>query len=529
MRVRVSIFTILAFSSFLLLFTLFYIPFLRILSLGLSFQGLLAVLRDSYYRRVISFTFGQAVLSTVLTLIVSFPGAYVLSHYDFPGKRTLKAIITVPFVMPSVMVALGFIILFGKQGPFSWLNILYSWKAIVLAHIFYNYPVVVRIVSSAWERINPHYEEAALSLGAKGFTLFRKVTLPLLFPSILLSSLMTFIFCFMSFSIPLILGGYKYATIEVAIFSSAMMLLDFKTSSSLALLQLVFNFLLMYLYIKIASAYSREEEQKVNVRRKKLTLSPGGILILSYFILIFLLILGPLFAVFLDSFMFNGKFSFEWYRRAFSQEYNPMFGTSSLFALLNTLRFGFLAVGISLLLSLPLAYLSIRKKLRGKSIIDVLVTLPLASSPVILGLGYLITFRSSPIYGHWILIALAHATVAYPFVFRTVSLAIQKVKKNLSEAALTLGANEAYSFMRIELPLIKGGVLVASVFAFAISVAELATTYMLAKPEYTTLTLAIYKFISSRQFGPASALSVILMAISMLSFLLIERIGEEVW
>ncbi|WP_048146673.1 ABC transporter permease [Pyrococcus abyssi] len=513
----------------LLLLSLFYVPMVRVISLGFSLTSLLSVLSDEYYRRVIAFTFVQALLSTLATLAVGIPGAYVFSHYDFPGKRFLRSLITVPFVMPSVIVALGFIIIFGKSGPLGGLGILYNWKAIILAHVFYNYPVVVRVIASSWERINPHYKEAAMSLGAKGFVVFRKITLPLLLPSILVASLLTFTFCFMSFSIPLILGGYKYATIEVAIFSSAMMLLDFKTSSSLALIQLTISAILMYIYAKLIERYSREEEQRVLIAKKRLKLDIEGIAILVYFIFVLVFIISPLFAVIYKALMFNDRLSLEWFRRAFSEEYNPMFGTSSLMTILNTLKFGFIAVLIAVILALPLARVIAREKFRGKGLLEVFATLPLASSSVMLGLGYLLAFRDTSLYGHWLLIALAHATVAYPFAFRTISISIRKIKKNLLEASLTLGASEALSFLKVELPLIVNGILVASIFSFAISAAELATTYMLASPENTTLTLAIYKFISSRQFGPASALSVVLMIISMVSFLLIERIGEEVW
>lgn len=238
---------------FLILF--FYYPIVLILKDGLSPGALMEIIGDSYYRKVILFTFEQAVASTLLTLALGMPGAYLFAKYDFPGKRFLRALLTVPFVMPSIMVALGFIILFGKNGVITNLlgfdpGIIYSWKGIILAHAFYNFPVVVRMVSALWQRINPHYEEAAMSLGARGFTLFRKVTLPMLYPGIFASAMLTFIFSFLSFSIPLIIGGYRYATIEVAIFTEIMTLLDFRRGSALAVIQLMLSFTFMYIYLK---------------------------------------------------------------------------------------------------------------------------------------------------------------------------------------------------------------------------------------------------------------------------------------
>ncbi|MDK2869035.1 MAG: thiamine transport system permease protein [Pyrococcus sp.] len=514
--------------SLLFLGVFFYLPIFLIVKEGIDVKALVDVLTDSYHLRVISFTFVQAIGSTVVTLVIGLPGAYIFAKYDFPGRDFLKALITIPFVMPSVMVALGFLILFGKSGPFGWLNILYSWKAIILAHAFYNYPVVVRMVSAVLERTNPHYEEAAMTLGARGFLLFRKVTFPLILPGVISSALLTFTFSFMSFSIPLILGGYKYSTLEVDIFASIMVLLDFKTGSALALLQLILSLVFIYAYLKILTFYAKMEEQRIMIEKKKLK----GLtlyLTLLYFAFIGVFIIGPLMAVVVDSLTYDGRISLEWYMRAFSEEYNPMFGTTSIRTILNSLIFGVFTMVISLLVALPLAYTITKYRFKGKILIDALATLPLASSSVVLGLGYLLAFRKTPLYDSWVIIVLAHSTIAYPFVLRALSSSLVKIKKSLFEAALTLGAKEGIAFKEVELPLIQKGLITGALFAFAISLGELATTYMLARPEYTTLTMAIYKFISARQFGPASALAVILMFVSGISFLIIEKVGGEIW
>jgi thiamine transport system permease protein len=233
-----------------------------------TLDDLKEVLSNEYHRNVVIFTISQALASTVLTVLIGLPGAYIFANYDFPGKRVIRAVLTVPFVMPGIMVALGFVLLFGKEGFIAELvghdlGIVYSWKAILLAHSFYNFPIVVRMVSALWQRVNPHYEEMAEVLGAKGFTLFRKVTLPLISPAIFASAMLTFVFCFLSFSVPLILGGYQYVTIEVDIFSTIVTLLDFRTGAALAVIQLSLSVVFIYLYLKALEAYSKREEQRI--------------------------------------------------------------------------------------------------------------------------------------------------------------------------------------------------------------------------------------------------------------------------
>ncbi|USH00896.1 iron ABC transporter permease [Thermococcus argininiproducens] len=529
--------------AFLVLF--FYFPLTSILKEGLWENGftlryILQVLSNSYHRRVIFFTFWQALASTLLTLLLGFPGAYIFAKYEFPGKGILKAILTVPFVMPSIMVALGFILLFGRVGIITQilgrdLGILYSWKAIILAHAFYNFPVVVRMVSSLWQRINPHYEEAAISLGARGFTLFRKVTLPMLMPAIFASSMLTFVFCFLSFSIPLILGGYQYATIEVDIFTSIMTLLDFKTGAALAIIQIFLSLIFMYLYLKSLDLYAKAEKQKVFREPVYLTfkklISVRGLLIIFYSLVVFLFILSPLLAVIYHSFTYGGGFTLEWYKRVFSPEYNPIFGANSITAIRNSLLFGFSAVVLSTLLALSIAYIMYRWRFKGKNFFDAIVMLPLASSAITLGLGYIRAFHKPPLefLGTWYLIVFAHTIIAYPFVLRSVSTSLKKINPNLKEAAMSLGVNELGAFLKVELPLAFGGIIVGAIFAFAMSIAELGATYMIYRPEYTTITIAIYRFLGSRQLGPASAMSVLLILVSTIAFIVIERTGEEIW
>ncbi|ACS89433.1 MULTISPECIES: iron ABC transporter permease [Thermococcus] len=527
------------------LFLFFYFPLISILKEGLWDNGItlryiLRAISNSYHRRVIFFTFWQALASTLLTLFLGFPGAYIFAKYEFPGKGILKALLTVPFVMPSIMVALGFILLFGRVGIITQilgrdLGILYSWKAIILAHAFYNFPVVVRMVSSLWQRINPHYEEAAISLGARGFTLFRKVTLPMLMPAIFASSMLTFVFCFLSFSVPLILGGYQYATIEVDIFTSIMTLLDFKTGAALAIIQIFLSLIFMYLYLKSLDLYAKAEKQKVfrepvHLTFKKL-ISARGLLIIFYSLVVFLFILSPLLAVIYHSFTYGGSFTLEWYRRVFSPEYNPIFGANSITAIRNSLLFGFSAVILSTFLALSIAYIMYRWRFKGKNFFDAIVMLPLASSAITLGLGYIRAFHKPPLefLGTWYLIIFAHTIIAYPFVLRSVSTSLKKINPNLKEAAMSLGVNELGAFLKVELPLAFGGIIVGAIFAFAMSIAELGATYMIYRPEYTTITIAIYRFLGSRQLGPASAMSVLLILVSTIAFIVIEKTGEEIW
>ncbi|GAB3959761.1 hypothetical protein GCM10028832_17370 [Streptomyces sparsus] len=189
---------------------------------------------------VVWFTLWQAVASTVLTLAVALPGAYVFARFEFPGKQLLRAVVTVPFVLPTVVVGSAFLGLLGRGGLLDdlWGVRLDSgvW-AILLAHVFFNYAVVVRTVGGLWSQLDPRQEEAARVLGAGRFAAWRRVTLPALAPAVAAAALMVFLFTFTSFGVVQILGGARYATLEVEIYRQTAQFLDLPTAAVLTVLQ----------------------------------------------------------------------------------------------------------------------------------------------------------------------------------------------------------------------------------------------------------------------------------------------------
>ncbi len=551
-------FIALAFFPLAFLSVFFYIPLLSILKEGLldaprhlTLKYVLATIEDPYNRRVIFFTVKQAVYSTLLTLVLGFPGAYLVTKYDFRGKSLLKAITTVPFVLPSIIVSLGFIILFGNNGLLNRglmqlfaldrppLRILYSLKGIVLAHAFYNFPLVVRLVSAVWSSIDPKIEDAARSLGAGELRVFHYVTFPMILPGILASLALTFIFSFMSFAIVLVLGGVKYATIEVNIYTLMTVILDYKMGSALAIIQSLFSLSFMFFYAKVLETGSRTEKVAIerDITRTKLFTSARdfftwrGLYLMTYFLIVFIVIIGPLLSVLLFSVVHHegGQtfVSLKSYHKIFTIPYNPILGTTPLKSIQNSVFFGIMTVLFALPLGVTIAFLLARQDFPLKNLFDALVMLPLGISSISLGLGYVRSFHKPPlmITGTWYAIVFAHTIIAYPFVMRSLLPILRKMKPTLVDAAMSLGATRARAFFLIELPIVKPGIIVGATFAFAISIGELGATYMLYRPKLTTMPISIYRFLSAHDLIGASAMGMILIAVCTLLFICIEKTG----
>jgi thiamine transport system permease protein len=263
----------------LLFLALFYFyPLGAIVRLSFAPRGqpelaaLARALGTPYYVRVLWFTGWQAAVSVLLTVATGLPAAYVFARYEFRGKGLLQALTTVPFVLPTMVVALAFTALLGPNG---WLNLLlmralglarppldlqYSLGAILLAHVFYNYTVVLRIVGGYWANLDPRLEEAARTLGASPWRAFCAVTLPLLLPALGAAALLVFMFCFTSFGVVLVLGGPRFATLEVEIYRQTVHYLDLPLAATLSLLQILFTFALMAAYARLQARLARPVE-----------------------------------------------------------------------------------------------------------------------------------------------------------------------------------------------------------------------------------------------------------------------------
>lgn len=531
---------------FLFLLLVFLYPLAAIISRSLSGEGasplaaFSELFGDSYYAGRLLFTFWQATLSTALTLLVGLPSAYVFAKYDFPGKALLRSLTTIPFVMPPIVMALGFIALVGPRGivnaalmglfslddpPLRMMNTL---AIILLAHVIYEFAIVVRLVSAVWANLDPRLEASARVLGATPWTAFRRVTLPLLLPAIAAAAALVFLFTFTSFGVVLILGGSEYATLEVTIYNLTAKLFRLPLAAALALLQLALTFIILAVYARLQETTTNRlqftPETAAGVPR---TGTASRLVVVANAVVIFI-VLSPLVALLARSIISDGSVSFAPFAAIFSNERSSFFYVSPLIAMRNSLAFAAATVAVALPLGLASAYALGRRRAWWKSPLDALLMLPLGVSAVTLSFGFLIAFNRPPIdlRATWLIVVLAHALVAYPFVLRTILPILRGMDPAMGQAARTLGASPARVFRYVDLPILARGLLVGATFAFAISLGEFGATLLLNRPEFTTMPIAIFRYLGQpgqQNLAEAMAMSGILMAVCALGFLLIER------
>jgi thiamine transport system permease protein len=506
---------------------------------GLSLDPFEAVLTDSYYLGRIWFTAWQAAASTVLTLAVGLPVAYLFARHDFPGKTMLKALTTLPFIMPTIVVAMGFIALLGPQGLVNTalsglfgadgpqVRVTNTLGIIFMAHAFYNYAIVVRIVSAFWSNLSPAFSESAAMLGAGRIRTFTQVTLPLLIPSLLSSAALVFVFSFTSFGVVLVLGGPRFATLEVSIYELTVRLFQLDIAGALALVQLVFTsaFLLVYTRLQARSAVPITFVP-VEVGARK-TRDLRGVMAAVAIAGGLLAVLSPLLALVEQAVSSGGGYSLAHFRGLFTDESGSYFYLSPLMVVWNSIRFALASMVIALVVGTIASYVIVQR--RGRSgVVDALFMAPLGISAVTLGFGFLVAFNRWPVdlRGSWLILVIAHSLVAYPFVIRSVLPVLRGMPPHLRESAALLGATPVKIFLYVELPILARALLVGATFAFAISMGEFGASLLLVRPEFTTIPVAIFRLLGQpgeSNLGQALAMSTLLMAVVTVGFVMIER------
>ncbi|MFW9849996.1 MAG: ABC transporter permease [Candidatus Thorarchaeota archaeon] len=527
---------------FILLFIFLILPVAMVLVQGLLYgpgSTFFEVINSVVTQRVLSFTITQALLSTMLALALGLPGAVIFGKVSFRGKAYFKAFLIIPFILPPIVVVIGFLQMFGSGGIIdsvlmlllgshqSVIDLSSGYAGIILAHAFYNIPLFLLIVSASLEHLNPEIEEVAETLGANSVQRFRRIIIPHIRSSILAASILTFLFCFMSFPIVLALGEGSFMTIEVQIWN-AFRFFDYGEASSLALIQIIVTMCLAYTYTRVGSGENGSTGKTSYIKTASYSsLSTlTKIVIGLYFLTIFLLSLGPMLSV-IRAAVWDPNIS------AFSLEgFQNLMDPSSgggFVPLINSLYYATLATIFSLVLGTLLAYTQ-KSHIRGlPNLTSLMILLPLGVSAITIAYGLMLTIAvplgisSNP----WPLIVIAQTLIGIPFSARAVEIAHSKIDPNLMEQAESLGASTLQRFFFLELPLIAPGLLVGAVFSFAMAIGEMSATIFLATPENFTLAIIVYRDLAVRKFVQAGAASLVLVAVCVMAFIIIEKFSEN--
>ena len=497
-------------AAFLLI--LLFAPVCRLLfeGGGGALAGMVGPLwQDDYLRWRIVWTFLQAALTCLLALVLGLPVAWVLARYDFAGRTLVLRLLMLPFVVPTLVAALGVLALWGPRGLLSgWLGFHLQGTPWLLLYgnLFFNLCVVVRAGVDALGQVSAARVAAARTLGATPWRAFWRVEWPAVAPWLASALCLVFLYCFSGFGLALILGGQRFATVEVEIYTLVAHELKIAEAGALALCMMVLNGGIAWLYALVEKRLAAPGRADVIALRQPANFWQWGAVAAALFVLL-VFCAAPLLAIVMRATL------------AGPSVLAVLLAEETRLALGNTLRFSFCALALATVLGLTHA-LAARQSvwLRASAF------LPFVVSPVTVAFGLLL------LYPQWTaslsLLLAAYALLAYPFVAKSIGSALDSLPGNLEQPARTLGASPWRCFWRVTLPLISPALRRGMAFAAATSLGEFAVTLFLSRPEWMTLTTLIYQRLGqpgAANLDAALVLACLLMALSLSAFLLIER------
>ena len=509
---------------------LFYWPVTEVALLGLSGDWFTQLLEPKILG-IIWFTLWQAAVSTLVTLIVAIPGAYLLYRRSFPAQRIVNALITVPFVLPSIVVAVGFTVFRSVHEFYQGLGLTFFadpvyW--IITAHIFVNYSIAVKTIGGVWATLDSDAESAAELDGAGRLRTLVSISLPQLRPALFSAAALIFLFSATSFGIVLVLGGGQVQTIETAIFFAATQRLDLELAVALVLAQTLITSLAFMVGTKLAGGTFGLEQVFEGARKPKVDRRDLFAVFSSVSIWVGLLAM-PLVLVLVQAFNSKGSISLDNFANLGTRGARDLLNVTFVQAAGNSVRNMLIAAVIAFVLGTLISWLLNRTKVQS---LDLVFLLPLGVSSVALGFGFFVALDADwfPLRSSWLIVPLAQALIALPMVIRLVYPALVSIGKEPIEQAQLDGASSFQVWSLIESRMIRGVLLTALGFSAIISIGEFGASSFLANGSQATIPTLLYRLISrpgEQNYGMAMAVSAILILLSALVVYFVSRAPEE--
>jgi thiamine transport system permease protein len=471
-----------------------------------------APLQDDYLRWRLVWSFLQALLTCALALALGLPVAWVLARFEFRGRSVVLHALMLPFVVPTLVAAMGVLALLGPQGVLKDLggpDLQGSPWLLIYGNLFFNLCLVVRAATEAFAQVSASRMAAARTLGATPWRVFWRIEWPAIAPWMMSALCLVFLYCFSGFGLALVLGGQEYATVEVEIYTLVVHELQLAQAGSLALWVVALTGAVALAYAVIERRMSNPARADGMPRRwpqgpRQWSCVWAALAVLALFCA------APLLVIVWRAVAAGGA------------AWSVLLDEATLAALWNSLRFTLLAVALATALGLAHA-LAARQSL----LLRTLVFLPFVVSPVMVAFGLLL------LYPQWTasfgLLVCAYALLAYPFVAKSLAAGLDSMPVHLAQAARTLGASPWRVFRRVTLPLLRPALRRGMAFAAATAVGEFAVTLFLSRPEWATLTTLVYEYLGrpgTANRDAALVLACLLMGLAMLAFVVIERSGD---
>jgi iron(III) transport system permease protein len=487
---------------------------------------------SALYKSALLNTLTVGFLCVLFSCLLGIPMAYFVAKTEMPFKILFLTLGTLPLILPPFVGAYSWVLLFGRQGVFNYfldkffgfvLPDIYGAPGVIIAMTMSYYPFVFLLTYGALLSADPSLEESAAIMGASRWRVIRTVTLPMVTPSIVAGALIVFVRAVGNFGVPALLGGNFYM-LPTLIHFQVVGYFNLHTAGAIAVVNIIIVGLaiLVSQYVTARRTYvtitGTTQEARISTNK---TLKWMGAVFCAGVLFFSLL---PHLTVIITSFTegwagtrYPTKFSLENYRKIFEIARAPI---------INSLFLATTATLVAALVGTLLSYINVRKRFKGRWILDMTVMLPFILPGIVVGVAILTGFSSGLIIlsGTWMIMVIGFFIRRMPYIFRSTMASLSQIDEAMEEASAIAGAPWVTTFTKITLPLMAPGILAGAVICFSTLMGELSTTIILFSAKWKTITVAIIEYLFSATIGPAYALGTILILLVLIAISIANRI-----
>ena len=531
----ITIIIVLVFALFLVypLFSLFISGFKDPNTQDFTLKNFLKFFQKKYYYRTLGHSFLVTTCTTILAIAIGAPLAYFTTVYKMKFKGFMDILIIISMLSPPFIGAYSWIVLGGRSGIITkfFRNVfgfetpsIYGFGGILLVLTLKLYPFIYLYTKGALKKVDSSLSEAAESLGCNAFRKITTIVIPLIAPTILAGSLLVFMNALADFGTPMLLGE-GYTVMPVLIYNEFISEMGGKANfaAALAVILVIITGVMFLIQKYVVNKKSFTMSSLRPIQEKKLSGGKNILLHVLVFFVVFLSII-PQVTVIFTSFkatrgaLFVEGFSLDSYRTIFKNLGTPI---------LNTFKFGIIAIIIIVFLAIFIAYITTRRRSWLTNMIDSMTMFPYIIPGSVLGITLLLAFNKKPLLlsGTATIIVVAFVVRRLPYTLRSSAAILYQISPSMEEAAISLGDSPLKTFFKVTAIMMLPGVISGAILSWITVISELSASVILYTGNTRTMSVAIYTEVIRASYGTAAALATVLTLTTVASLLLFFKLS----
>lgn len=489
----------------------------------------------SYYYGSIFNSLKVGIAVMAVSLLLGIPFAYFYSFYQLKGRKVLFVMCLLGTMSAPFLGAYAWILLMGNSGLVTTMLksigirgiTIYGFGGIVFVQALKLFPLVVIYMNGAFRDIDNSLLEAAESMGCKGVKRFFRVIMSLTMPTILAAALLVFMRSFADFGTPVLIGR-GYSTFPVLIYNQYLGEngADYHFAAAISVIAVVVT-AIIFLIQKFATNKFKFTINSLHPIEPKKAKGIGGILMHIYcYGVVALALLPQLYIINMSFRNYNNSilqpgYSFVNYEKAVEKNLFRAIG--------NTLIVSIVALAIIIVIAVLLSYLVVRRSNAFNNAIDVISMMPYIMPGGVIGISLIITFSKRPfvLTGSLLIMIIALSIRRMPFTSRSATAAMMKIPTSIEEAAISLGASKAKSFIKITVPMMSSGIISGAILSWVSIITEMSSGVILYNNRTITLTIGTYSAITGGIYGVAAVFATITTIFTVICLVLYLKVTKS--